>query len=359
MRDEQHLVLALSDPPPSLLPLPASPSPPPPMTIEDNHHDHPEPLSKTLLESSSDGGVEDATSNTAPSSVEPTVDSFPPGVKLKPPAAPPTNLSPTSPPAPDFSNNDDDNHPPITLPPSLDPLFTAAEQDSKISDGQDNPPQLLISPTGEENAWVTSPRSASAGTSYFKASTSSTGVSEPRSPWTKRAPASRCSQGIETASGPPPALSTYPGLTREVSWTPRIPTSRKRRTSTTRSVSSSSLDRPRRSSIDASHDQPSDLTWPRIRIQSDASTATRRSSITSQNRKMTSELSDDIPEGERTLRGMDDLDDGGEKEASETERRSSQRMSSNEDLFLNLARSSSLRESVASTREERRKVSFP
>ena len=55
-------------------------------------------------------------------------------------------------------------------------------------------------------------------TSYFGLQVDGASGLEPRSPFTKRAPASRSSHGIETRTGPPPALSTNRSYTGEAPW---------------------------------------------------------------------------------------------------------------------------------------------
>jgi hypothetical protein len=55
------------------------------------------------------------------------------------------------------------------------------------------------------------------GESYFTTQTAASGT-EARSPANKRPPASRSSHGIETSTGPPPALSTQRTLTTDGAW---------------------------------------------------------------------------------------------------------------------------------------------
>ena len=59
--------------------------------------------------------------------------------------------------------------------------------------------------------------------SYFTAQPGSTSI-EPRSPAQRRPPASRSSHGIETISGPPPALSTQRSYNAESPWRNPPPT---------------------------------------------------------------------------------------------------------------------------------------
>ena len=61
------------------------------------------------------------------------------------------------------------------------------------------------------------PLSGSVGASYFSPQPAASGT-EPRSPANRRPPASRSSHGIETASGPPPALSTQRTQSFENAW---------------------------------------------------------------------------------------------------------------------------------------------
>ena len=61
------------------------------------------------------------------------------------------------------------------------------------------------------------PSDLSTGGSYFTSQPGASGL-EPRSPQNKRPPASRSSHGIETSSGPPPALSTQRSYNGEIPW---------------------------------------------------------------------------------------------------------------------------------------------
>ena len=75
-----------------------------------------------------------------------------------------------------------------------------------------------VRPTSSRSAtYHASPSHASPSESYFVPQSTSSGI-EARSPATKRPPASRSSHGIETSSGPPPALSTQRTLSTENTW---------------------------------------------------------------------------------------------------------------------------------------------
>ena len=75
-----------------------------------------------------------------------------------------------------------------------------------------------VRPTSSRSAtYHASPSYALPSESYFVPQSASSGV-EARSPAIKRPPASRSSHGIETSSGPPPALSTQRTLSTENNW---------------------------------------------------------------------------------------------------------------------------------------------
>ena len=86
-------------------------------------------------------------------------------------------------------------------------------------------------------------------TSYFGLQVDGASGLEPRSPFNKRAPASRSSHGIETRTGPPPALSTNRSYIGEAPW--RSP-SGKRLPSQANKVKSNGISEPKLNSSEPS-----------------------------------------------------------------------------------------------------------
>lgn len=311
--------------------------------------------------------VVDESNAAAPASVysaaaESTTTLGPSAPALSSSSSPAPASTPSSIPAPDFSD-----------PPTSSTTTATTTNVSILSDGQTSPlrSELALSPGEIESdvAERVSPLPASTratesvantnkAESYFKLRTSAS--TEGHSPLPRRAPASRCSQGIETASGPPPALSTYPSLTQEVPWTPHLPVTRKRSYNKAQSRSPS-VERGRRAISLRLELSPSQSSTPTPQqFPTDAIRSRRRSSLDYSTNNMRSSFgSEDVPEGDRTLRGMDDLGDENEEDEFVQYQKQAHRVpsSSSEDLFLNIARSSSISDRAAA-REERRKVSY-
>lgn len=109
------------------------------------------------------------------------------------------------------------DHPP-SIPPSHHRAAATTPVKNDIADSQTYTPyirQRTISSPSPLQA-EPSPFSPPVG-SYFEPQSGASGL-EPRSPLHKRPPASRSCHGIETLSGPPPALSTHRSYQGDSAW---------------------------------------------------------------------------------------------------------------------------------------------
>lgn len=196
------------------------------------------------------------------------------------------------------------------------------------------------------------PLSPPAG-SYFAHQPGASGI-EPRSPTNKRPPASRSSHGIETSTGPPPALSTQRSYNAESPWRSPPPTDSQ---STPKPISqhhdtNDSIDSILRSTQSSKKDRTySDPLVPAIagRPKSFAGGG-KINSMTARQYDSASFEDDQDP----TLRI------NGRKTADSRDPRNGRdEQQSQEDLFLHLARTNSVVDEAAETmsRSERRRVS--
>ena len=102
-------------------------------------------------------------------------------------------------------------------------LSSSSQSYNASDDSSTSSNPALSTPLAKQNlAFSSAPRPnnaslASAPGSYFTLQPGSSG-GEPRSPLNRRAPASRSSHGIETRSGPPPALSTQRSYNADSPW---------------------------------------------------------------------------------------------------------------------------------------------
>ena len=187
---------------------------------------------------------------------------------------------------------------------------------------------------------------------YFAQQPAASGL-EPRSPATRRPPASRSSNGIETSSGPPPALSTQRSCPTESSWKqpspPNLPVTRP---SAYRAQTTDSIDLVVRLSQDAAD--------AKIRVDPlRAGSKGRRTSGAAEDNKMLhskrSRLDDDQDRTLRTLEGIGRTPprNNGSRHGQEEE----QSQASHEDLFLNLAHTDAGNATEPLNRFQRRQVS--
>ena len=188
-------------------------------------------------------------------------------------------------------------------------------------------------------------------TGYFVQQPAASGI-EPRSPATRRPPASRSSHGIETSSGPPPALSTQRSYPTEPHWKQLSPTDLGvTRPSLSRAQTTNSIDFIVRLSQDRT-DERTDLGPVR------AGRRGRRTSRGAEDEMMLhskrSTLEDDQ---DRTLRSLEGRTPSRTKQ-SRYGREEEQSQSSHEDLFLNLAHTDAGNTAEPFSRFERRRVSL-
>lgn len=211
-------------------------------------------------------------------------------------------------------------------------------------------------PTSAPIPTLTSP------SSYFKAQPSSSGP-EPRSPPAKRPPASRSSHGIETSTGPPPALSTQRTLSQDKVWKPSIPdvtTSAPLLSLVTPAEPASPLiESPTSINVVVKETQDKASTEPSSPVKSPQKSVSK----SKDSRKLGSPImatetrdyeSDTFEEDEEpTMRGLDGFvnEDEGRGPSGEDKSRS-------EDLFLNIAKAEP-RELEIGARTERRGVINP
>ena len=120
-----------------------------------------------------------------------------------------------------FVSAESENSPPIVSNQSEVAPSSSTQDASDVSSSISGKEQLtplarrkiaLHTPVG-----VAAPLTSSQQASYFSVQPASSGL-EPRSPFNKKPPASRSSHGIETRSGPPPALSTQRSYNADSPW---------------------------------------------------------------------------------------------------------------------------------------------
>ena len=192
------------------------------------------------------------------------------------------------------------------------------------------------------------------GGSYFAQQPGASGV-EPRSPLTRRPPASRSSHGIETSSGPPPALSTQRSYNTDSPWriTPSTKTKIARPNLSQRPSTSASID----SIVKQAHpstNEDSDYS-PSVARVGRSKSLTHDGIGTAMAGRYNSTRSEDEEDQNSTIR-MNGTTWNADRRSME-EGLQDKPSSSNEDLFLNLARAESVVDdaSETSTRRERRR----
>ena len=192
------------------------------------------------------------------------------------------------------------------------------------------------------------------GGSYFAQQPGASGA-EPRSPLTRRPPASRSSHGIETSSGPPPALSTQRSYNADSPWriTPSSKTKIARPNLSQRPSTSASID----SIIKQAHqstNEDSDSS-PSVARVARSKSLTHDGIGTAMAGRYSSTRSEDEEDQNTTIR-MYGTKSNANRKSTEGGLRDKP-SSSNEDLFLNLARAESVVDdaSESSTRRERRR----
>ena len=237
---------------------------------------------------------------------------------------------------------------PSSLPTLKVSPTTTITRDEPDNDDDDN-----------DNVPPLSPSAHAAANSYFNLQSTLSGAErEPRSPQQKRGPASRSSYGIETSSGPPPALSTQRTLSQDRLWR-----------------SNTSPDPP--NSSQSPEPQPNGAVHPPFSIDAVLKSESEKTSTADQQQQLSTPPEQDQarPETEekdevaamdsrfgrnsyggndrdRTIRGADYMNN---TETSSRDSSNEEGVSKNEDLFLNIAKSTSDRRE--SGRSERRRVS--
>ena len=195
------------------------------------------------------------------------------------------------------------------------------------------------------------------GGSYFAQQPGASGA-EPRSPLTRRPPASRSSHGIETSSGPPPALSTQRSYNADSPW--RIPPSSKTKIArpnlSQRPSTSASIDSIVKQAHQSTHED-SDSS-PSVARVARSKSLTHDGIGTAMAGRYSSTRSEDEEDQNTTIRIYGTKSNANRK--STEEGLQDKPSSSNEDLFLNLARAESVVDdaSETSTRRERRRSHF-
>ena len=111
--------------------------------------------------------------------------------------------------------NNQSQHKSLSTP--TPPLDDASDESSTSSDFQHQTPLARRYNPSDPISTSPLPHTESSPTSYFALQPGSA-ILEPRSPPSKRPPASRSSHGIETKSGPPPALSTQRSSNFDFPW---------------------------------------------------------------------------------------------------------------------------------------------
>ena len=224
---------------------------------------------------------------------------------------------------------------------------TLANGVSNFAGGQ----QLDLSPTSRALPAPT----LTPGGSYFAQQPGASGV-EPRSPLTRRPPASRSSHGIETSSGPPPALSTQRSYNTDSPWrvTPSTKTKIARPNLSQRPSTSASIDsivkQAHHSTNEDSESSPSVARVARSKSLTHDGIGTAMAGRYNSTR---SEDEEDQEDQNSTIRGTKWNTDMKTTEEGLQDRP----YSSNEDLFLNLAKAESVVDDASdtSTRRERRR----
>ncbi|KAK2753705.1 hypothetical protein FQN55_000068 [Onygenales sp. PD_40] len=214
-----------------------------------------------------------------------------------------------------------------------------------------------LSPTSANNASSfsssTPPTIASSATSQSLKSQPSL---EPKSPLQKRSPASRSACGIETSSGPPPALSTQRTLSQDK---PRraSPTIQRPRSFGDTVGSENRLKKPRpASSIDAVLKSDSPTVAASERRQRSSLPVGSTSTITREKGKMAltgTRLSGSFLGTSNRERNSHTIG-GGNTDTSSKESLAEDGKSKNEDLFLNIAKANSGRRNSATKPEKKR-----
>ena len=200
--------------------------------------------------------------------------------------------------------------------------------------------------------------------SYLTHQPGATGI-DTRNPPIKRQPASRSSHGIETSTGPPPALITQRSYTAESAWKhpPSADSAAARPHQIYRSTTQNSID----SVIHLAQlapDEPPSVNSAKVtgRVSRQEKELGNNMTTTSASSKQPQSLDDDQDPTLRNL--MRPASSHAATTVAETNdpaqnQRHGQSKGSQEDLFLTLARSNSLAEDTTgpSTRSERRRVS--
>lgn len=239
---------------------------------------------------------------------------------------------------------------PSSLPTLKVPPATVPHDEPDINNGNAN--------ANANDYDCVSPSSEAAANSYLKnQSALPTGGGEPRSPHPKRGPASRSSYGIETSSGPPPALSTQRTLSQDKLWRSSNPVDPANSSPSPSQSPEPPADAPARRpfNIDAVLKSESSSTPTPDKRASPPPLEQKRAHKSEQKDEMSSSMETRyVDDRDRTIRRSDYVNmDAGSRDSSNEET-----ASKNEDLFLNLAKSTSERRD-SSGRNERRRVSAP
>jgi len=252
------------------------------------------------------------------------------------------------------SENTSDKAPCISAPSSPPPTdkterpSSLPRESNPRQNGHTKKRQLASPPSSQAQS---SPLSPPAG-SYFAPQPGASGL-DARSPFNKRPPASRSSHGIETRSGPPPALSTQRSYNADVPWRSQPQTD-----STTKKYLSNgdeTIDSILRSS-NSTADEGTDSEHLRL-----VNGAPRRSSLTRGN---LDSMASRLQTHERFVEDQDPTIRMSSQSLAESShppdrQEGRQPQASQEDLFLNLARADSVVDVGEDTmsRRERRRVS--
>ena len=255
-------------------------------------------------------------------------------------------------------------------PTSL-PSSTTSSSTNSTDLRHEHPPSSLSSSAKPQ---LSRTSSTPAG-SYFAPQPGSSGL-EARSPANRRPPASRSSHGIETASGPPPALSTQRSYSTDtVRKAQALTDSTSARQYQVRLGRVAGESRRRAHTPDGSSSRPHTSAGSTLESADQESTTNRRRSRSSTWSERTAmaasidrylgDVSDDARD--RTLRALEGTRDNGyggtnyRKGITGLDGESDgYAQAGNEDLFLNLARTTSTQEATmveSTSRSERRRVS--
>lgn len=231
---------------------------------------------------------------------------------------------------------------------TLTPKHPKTTSNKTINDASDSI-QSNIVPTQSPSRHSTSFIFSQVG-SYFSPQPGASGI-DPRSPPTRRAPASRSSHGIETASGPPPALSTQRSYTGSA-WRNSAPID-------PRAIHPSS-----NAPLDVNGGSDSIIELPNKVTNEDTELAKSNTTRTAYPRPSTSDgVMNDMraqkygflesdEDKDTTVRINSHTSQGGALSGNTDTQRNYQ--SSHEDLFLNLARDDSMVEEPSNRSERRR-----